>query len=147
MGCGQNKLYDSSIPGYFFLAECTDISESDENEYSSLVATFIAYPFKIKEDYEGNNLWDDFCFETDYLQSRTFEVSGASLIELYNPGIISATPLIITDSGMTISIKDVEYTLDEGENKISNLRLSPGNNSISVSGFGTIEFRFNREVL
>ena len=47
LACGQCKLFDDAIPGYYFLAECTDISESDDGEYSIIEVNFTAYPFKI----------------------------------------------------------------------------------------------------
>ena len=147
MGVGECELRDTSIPGYYFLAECINITEDDEDDYSLLQVTFNAYPFKIKEDYEGDNLWDTFCFETDYLQSTSFDVDGLTEIELVNPGIISSIPLIITSAEMEITTQNVTYSLKTGENKINSLKLSPGVNTIIVKGIGNIEIKFKSEVL
>lgn len=147
MGVGECELRDTSIPGYYFLAECIDITEDDVDDYSLLQVTFNAYPFKIKEEYEGDNLWDTFCFETDYLQSRSFDVNGSTKIELVNPSIISSIPLIITSAEMEITVQGVTYSLEAGENKINSLKLSPGVNTLIVNGVGNIEIKFKREVL
>lgn len=147
LGIGECKLYDTSIPNYYFLAECVDIKENDDEEYSLIEVKFIAYPFKIKEELEGNNLWDNFNFNLDYLQERIFNVNGALNGEIYNPGIISVNPLIISSSEINFIFNGVEYLLTIGENRIPNIKLVPGINNFELIGEGTVELRFNSEVL
>lgn len=148
MGCGEIELYDSAIEGYYFLAECVSIRESDEREYSFIEVTFKAQPFKIRDEFEGNNLWDTFNFELDVLQERTFTVSGTEEFTMYNNGLVSEIPLIKSSvSGLKIIFNNIEYILEKGDNRLSNIRLVPGNNAFKLVGNGTIEIYFNSEVI
>src|SRR5690625_2327739 len=65
----KEVLKDDTLPGYYFLAE---IEDSPANEFriigGELTVTFKAYPFKISEAEEGNDIWDDFNFLLDVAQ-------------------------------------------------------------------------------
>lgn len=147
LGCGQCQLYDDAIPGFYFLAECTDISEKDDRYGTVLNITFIAYPFKIGETYEGNNLWDSFNFELDVLQDTEFIVNGISSVSIYNSSVIDIEPTIITSSQFEIVLDNKEYTIKAGTSKDYRFKFKPGANNLTLKGNGTIEFRFRKEVL
>lgn len=147
MSAGQCQLFDTAIEGYFFLAECVSVSESDDGEYSALDVVFDAYPFKIREVYEGDNLWDTFNFLTDYLQPRTFTSNGLATIEFYNPGAVSAIPTVITSANMEITLDGTSFVFAKGSSKNGEFKLKPGINKMILEGTGTVEFRFNSEVL
>lgn len=143
----KEPLFDDSIPGYYFLAECDDINTKENGNYIELSVTFIAYPFKIRDDYEGNNIWDNFNFEIDYMQDRSFNVNGISNINLYNSSAIEIEPIIIASSNFELIKNNISYTVQSGESKDYRFKLKKGNNQITIKGTGTIEFRFRKEVL
>ena len=147
LGCGKCELYDDAIPGFYFLAECTNIDEYDDRYKSVLSVEFTAYPFKIGEHYEGNNLWDTFNFELDVLQDTKFTVNGASSVSIYNPSVIDIEPEIIASSQFEITLDNKKYVVEAGTSKDYRFKFKKGANNLTLKGNGTIEFRFRKEVL
>ena len=147
LGCGQCQLYDDSIPDFYFLAECININESDDRYKSVLDVEFIAYPFKIRTEYEGNNIWDNFNFELDVLQDTKFTVNGTSNVSIYNSSIIDIEPTIIASSQFEITLDNKKYVVEGGTSKDYRFKFKKGSNNIALKGNGTIEFRFRKEVL
>lgn len=147
LACGQCKLFDDAIPGYYFLAECTDISESDNGEYSLIEATFTAYPFKIRDVYEGDIAWDDFNFELDVLQETKFDINGVKNVKIHNVGATNVVPEVICSNQMEVTKDNVTYKFNSGASKDYVFELGIGQNDMTIKGNGTIEFKFRKEVL
>lgn len=143
----KEPLFDDTIPGYYFLAECEDISTKENGNYIELSVKFTTYPFKISDSYEGNNFWDTFNFENDVLQDRSFIVNGTSTINLYNSSAIEIDPIIVTSNNFELIKDGKSYIVQSGESKDYRFKLKKGNNKITIKGTGTIEFRFRKEVL
>ena len=143
----KTQLFDDNIPGYYYLAECVSVEFEDLVKTGKLKAIFTAYPFKIKETCEGNNLWDSFNFEEDILQDTKFTVSGTSSVSIYNPSIIDIEPEIIASSQFEITRDNKKYTVEAGTSKDYRFKLKKGANNLILKGNGTIEFRFRKEVL
>ena len=143
----KTPLIDDNIIGYYYKAECISAEFEEMNNIGKLKATFIAYPFKIGEAYEGNNLWDSFNFELDVLQDTKFTVNGASSVSIYNPSVIDIEPEIIASSQLEITLDNKKYVVEVGTSKDYRFKLKKGNNNITLKGNGTIEFKFRKEVL
>lgn len=146
---GIIPLYDDHNPGYYYLAKCTNVQVEDDHVYGRLIIdiTFDAYPFMIAENEEGNDLWDVFNFELDYVQDNEYVVTGSKQINLMNMGSTGITPSIITSSPMTISKKGNTYNIPQGESKSELLRLEIGENPMTITGTGTIKFIFYKELI
>ena len=140
-------LIDEDLKGYYYMAECTDINFDNYYSFGLIDVTFTAYPFKIGEAYEGNNLWDSFNFELDVLQDTKFAVNGTSSVSMYNPSVIDIEPEIIASSQFEIALDNKKYTVKAGASKDYRFKLRKGNNNLTLKGDGTIEFRFRKEVL
>lgn len=143
----KTKLFDEDLKGYYYLAECIDIDFDNYFTFGLINVKFTAYPFKIAENYEGNNIWDDFNFENDILQDTKFTVNGTKKIEIYNPSIIEIEPIVLVSSNFEIKTNEATYVARTGENKDYRLKLKRGANKFTVKGNGTIEFLFRKEVL
>ena len=147
----KEKLYDDLFPGFYFLAECEgslNFRELNVNKkYATFEVEFIAYPFRIGEYFEGNNLWDNFNFESDVLQDTKFTVNGYANVNIYNSSAIDIEPTIIASSNFEIIKDNKKYVVEAGESKDYRFKLKKGNNNITLRGNGTIEFRFRKEVL
>lgn len=145
---GKQKLYDDTIPGYYFLAEVVDAADlEDDWETGTLTVNFTAYPFMIAELPEGHDIWDKFNFELDYSQKVNFEVNGSLEIILINPGIVDVIPEITCSNSMKIIKEDIEYTVSSGTTKDEDFTLKPGENVLEVSGNGKISFTFYKELI
>ena len=144
---GQQKIYDDTIPGYYFLAECTDTDFSESGNIGELTAIFTAYPFKICEKEEGNLLWDEFNFELDILQDNKFEINGTKNVTLYNVGAKESIPTIICSNDMDIIKNGTIYKLKAGQSKDYRFTLDIGENKLTINGTGTIEVKFIKELI
>ena len=147
----KEPLFDDLFSGYYFLAECEgniDFKELNINKkYATIEVEFIAYPFKISEKNEGENLWDDFNFELDILQRTKFEVNGSLDVEIYNASICEVVPTMYTTDAFTITRDGVNYNLKAGKTKNFMFKFAQGSNKMTLKGNGIIEFVFKKEVL
>ena len=145
---GKQKLYDDSIPGYYYLAEVEGGLNFDELwNYGTLTVEFTAYPFMIAELQEGNDLWDPFNFELDVAQITDFTVNGSLEVILYNVGTPSLEPTIEASAPMEIIKDGVTYKIPSGKSKNNAFFLSPGENKLIIKGNGTIKFTFYKELI
>ena len=143
----KSILIDEDLKGYYYMAECTEVNFDNYYNFGLIDVTFNAYPFKIGESYEGNNLWDSFNFELDVLQDTKFTVNGTSNVSIYNSSIIDIEPEIVASSSFEITLDGKKYAVEAGTSKDYRFKLRKGNNNLTLKGNGTIEFRFRKEVL
>lgn len=146
---GKITLKDDLFPGYYFLAEADG---NPDDEYilffgGTLTAKFSAYPFKIAETEEGNDIWDSFNFLLDYAQTTEFKVNGSMDAVLYNPGIPPAYPDIVSSTPIQLTKDGVTYNVPAGQSSSPDFMLKPGENKIKIIGNGTISFHFKKEMI
>lgn len=144
---GKEPLFDDSIPGYYFLAECEDDDFQEDGAIGELTVTFNAYPFKICTYNEGNILFDNFNFLTDVLQETSFYIEGSKIVNIINQSAISIEPTIIVNGKFNINHNGKVLALETGSHKNWRFKLKPGENIINIYGNGYIEFQFRKEVL
>lgn len=146
---GIQPLYDDYDRGYYWMAKCTNVSITDDHKAGRLIVdlTFDAYPFKKSILKEGHDIWDEIQFDLDIFQPVEFQINGNRDITLYNAGAGGVSPTIIASSSFTIEMGDRTYNISSGETKSELFRLTPGENNMTISGNGTIEFIFYKEVL
>lgn len=144
---GKQALEDDGIPGYYFLAEVESEADFQENWSDGvLTVEFTAYPFMIKNNPEGSELWDDYTI-LDRYQETNFTVSGSKEIIIFNDGAEIAIPNITASQSMTIVKNNRTYTVPQGESNSYDLYLTPGENRMTLQGDGTITFLFHKEVI
>ena len=151
----QSKLELDYIEGYF-LGRCTGISSKNGFELLGYIdIEFTCYPFRFMNKYEGDDLWDTFNFETGIAQETKFDINGTKAITLYNLGGNVIYPIIVITNASTSDIFKIEHngkiyqftSESVGTNKIKELPINIGINKMTITGKGTIEFKFKREVL
>lgn len=80
---GKQPLYDDDIPGWHFLAEVEGNTSFEEYDSLGILAvTFTAYPFMVRNDSEGDDIWDTFNFEFDVAQILTAQSTMGTFKEL-----------------------------------------------------------------
>lgn len=140
-------LKDDVIPGYYFNAECEDVSFKEDGSNAEINTKFIAYPFKISLYDEGNIYWDDFNFELDYMQETKFDVAGSKTVEIINLAAKKITPTVICSTPFDVIQKGITYKFNTGTTKDWRFTLDKGLNNLTLNGTGNIEFVFRKEVL
>lgn len=144
----KTELKDDLIPGYYFLAEVVDGPGSDFKWVGgSLSVTLTAYPFKIGEHYEGNDIWDTFNFLLDYAQITDFEVNGRKEVVLYNPGASVVKPKILSSNSMQLIKDGITYNVPAGESQSYDFVLPVLENKVTIIGNGRIQFLFRKELI
>lgn len=142
------KLVDDYIPGYYFMAEVEDGPDFSELRYNGRITiNFTAYPFRISELEEGNDIWDTFNFLLDVAQITDFNVNGSIKTTLYNAGVAALYPIIRSTAPMEIVKNGITYTVPIGESKSLDFYLSTGENPITINGNGNISFHFRKELI
>lgn len=143
----QFRLYDDIFPGYYFLAEVRGGTSFTENSYAGkLQVDFICYPFKIKTAKEGSLYWDDYSV-LDYYQESSYSISGTKTIELMNNGIASVVPKVTASSSMIVKKGNTTITFPTGTNESDSFVIDKGMNYLTVTGNGTIDFEFHKEMI
>ena len=143
----KTPLIDDNLPGYYYKAECISTDFEDLVKIGKLKATFTAYPFKVGEAYEGNNLWDSFNFELDVLQDTKFTVNDVLDVSIYNHSSIDIEHVVVASSQFEVIKDNISYLFEAGESKNYRFKFKPGVNNLTLKGNGTIEFKFRKEVL
>lgn len=129
-----NVIFDSD-PNYYYSVRVTKVDVSCEDG-GRLVAIVNAHcqPYKYR------------VLETEV----TKNVSDTEAVVLSNEEM-AVSPLVITDSEMSLdyTIKGVSYhvAVSSGQHIIDTLVLYEGNTTITVSGTGTITFRYRQGAL
>jgi len=145
---GKQKLLDDAFPNYYFLAEVEDSTDFSENYNSGILkVTFKAYPFMIAELEEGNDVWDTFNFELDVAQDVSHTISGSKVVKLINAGTPDVFPTIEASSDMTIGLNGKTYLVKTGTTLNAEIPLTNGENNLTVTGNGTINFTFYKELI
>ncbi|CEN23111.1 Phage-related protein [[Clostridium] sordellii] len=140
----ESELIIENIRGYFKarVASTTDLNFLRRTGKFKVI--FDCAPFKF-ERY-ASDIWDEFNFITDVTEFNFFEVVDSKDILIINKGV-SIVPDIVCSSDMTITIRNKTFNLKKGTNHIRKLKLKNGENHIKVTGSGTIEFLFIKELL
>lgn len=145
---GKQRLYDDSMPNYYYLAEVEGgLNFAELWNHGKLTVTFTAYPFMISELKEGHDIWDEINFETDILQPVDFDVNGTLDIMIFNGGVPSLSPTIEATAPLEIIKDGVSYTIPSGKSKSESFRLANGENHLTITGNGTIKFLFYKELI
>lgn len=141
-------LYDDKEPMYYYMARCVSVELDNDDGIlkAPYTITFDAYPFKIKEAKEGSPYWDDYDI-SDYYQESKHTVNGSKTIQFMNTGSVGVTPKIVASAPFTITKGNQSLTVGAGTSENKLFRFEMGMNTMTVTGNGTIEFIFHKELI
>lgn len=144
---GIQALYDTHDIGFHWLGKVKTVTVEDDAKVNTLAATitFDCYPFAITNNIEGSDIWDDVFFPHWIFQDTKYTVSGTQAIKLYNIGSKSIECELVVSGNITVAGGFGSIDLTSGNYKDTQLVLAMGVNNLTLTGNGTIEFRFYRE--
>ena len=147
MPLGIQPLYDSHDNGYHWLGKCKSVTVEDDVEKGTLSCTIVfdCYPFAIYNSAEGSDIWDDVYFPHWVFQNTKYTVSGAQSISLFNIGSRSVECEMVVNGDITVIGDFGSVELTSGDYQDTQIVLAMGENHLTLSGNGTIEFKFYRE--
>lgn len=140
-------LYDTHDQGYHWLGKCKSVTVEDDAEKGTLSCTIVfdCYPFAIYNSAEGSDIWDDVYFPHWIFQETKYTVNGSQSISLFNIGSRSVECEMVVTGDITVIGDFGSVELTSGDYQDTQIVLAMGENHLTLSGNGMIEFRFYRE--
>lgn len=129
---GQKALIlDEDVNCYYEAEVISAPTIEDIVGNGKLKVSFVCYPFKKSKN----------------ITTYSYTNSGTKSYTFLNNGRY-VTPIAKCNMpGFTMEINNKIYKLSEGEHTVWGARLTPGNNTVKITGTGTIEFKFREEYL
>ena len=155
-GNSFDPLYDISKQ-YHFMAKAISCTPKFNHFVCELEVSFIALPYRISENY-SNAEWDNFCFETDYLNPAEYTKveNKTTSCHFYNYGINDICPEVefVPDENSSFDYVvlsnpySAPITINRNTTKLNGFILKPGANEFAlISGAGTIRLKACEEVI
>ncbi|MDN6291073.1 MAG: phage tail protein, partial [Tetragenococcus koreensis] len=142
------ELYDDAYPNWHFLAEVRDAPSFNEDSIiGELTIEFEAYKFMIGNEIEGNDIWDIFDFDFDVAQTTKVNIDTFRQVFLINSSPTVVSPTVKASSDFVIDFNGVTYLVDKGWSSDPDFRLTSKINILNVTGNGTIEFNWRKEMI
>ena len=139
----RQKVILDTDPNYYYIGRLTLDTQLTSQYTSQIVITGTVDPFKYEltsgmEDW----LWDPFNFETDVIREyKDIQVDGAA--EVIIPGLRKrVVPVIYASAAMQVTYNDKSYSLQAGSNKIYDIALPEGENTLTFTGNGTVSIDY-----
>lgn len=128
-----------SDPGWYWRGTCSVSTTKEDAIHSRFVIDVDAEPFKYDvNSTDGDWLWDSLNFETGIIREYSnIEVSGSKSIKVIGTAI-EVVPTITVSTAMSVRFNNVTYQLKAGSNKVSDIIIREGENTLTFTGTGTV---------
>lgn len=142
------KVILDEDPNHYYLGRLTIDSWKSDKKTSTLTITGDVEPYKY--DVAGSlDLWewDVFNFEQDFIREyNDLKVDGSMTFTVYGSRKSSVSEFIVHSedgSGMQVTFKGVTYNLQDGKNRVVNITIKDGANSLTFIGKGTVSIDYH----
>lgn len=129
-GIHFDMIIDDADQEWFWTGYCSVGGLKLKKNIGSVEVSIDAFPYKQKVN----------------LTVATFNVAETLSVNLMNSRR-KVIPTIITSAEMQLTFKGNTYSMNAGTHTISALELSEGNNALTLTGNGTVEFQYREGVL
>lgn len=130
------KVVFDDDANYYYIGRLKVNEWSSQKSIGKLVIECVADPYKY--DIQDDWLWDSFDFENGYIrESENILVSGSTTVVIVGKRK-KTYPTITASSAMTVAYNGATYNLTEGINKLYDMILDEGENTLTFSGSGSV---------
>ena len=143
-------------PSYYYTGRFTmkEWKSNNDGTWSNVTFDYNVAPYKLSKRLSTEDwLWDPFCFDTDIIHPKTvFEISGETKVHIFNNKmpvipVICFYPVHEPNSSQlsTLTISTSKATIvgiPAGEFRDPRLEMLDGDNTITLTGYGTVAIRF-----
>lgn len=130
------KVVFDDDANFYYIGRLKVNEWSSQKSIGKLVIECVADPYKY--DIQDDWLWDPFDFENGYIsESENIPVSGSTTIVIVGKRK-KTYPTITASSAMTVAYNGATYNLAEGINKLYDMILDEGENTLTFSGSGSV---------
>ena len=134
-------------PNHFYMGR-VKVDEWKSDKKTSVIqlsADVDPYKYEISSSLESWE-WDTFNFEEDYIRDYgNLMVDGQLDFTVYGSRK-TVIPVFIVDSsddtGMQVIFENVTYNLQDGNNRVLNIRIKDGENDLTFLGNGTVSIDY-----
>lgn len=131
-------------PEFYFIGRAEVQGDAVKgNEVCTFTVIIDAEPYKYSlHDTSEPWLWDPFSFVDGVIRTYSnIQVSGTKTVTLINE-LMPVIPIITASAAMTVRFNGKNYSLSAGVNKIYDISLGPGENTLIFTGSGTVSIKF-----
>lgn len=130
------KVVFDDDQNFYYMGRLKVNEWSSQKSIGKLVIECIADPYKY--DVQGDWLWDPFDFENDCIsESENIIVSGSTSVVIVGKRK-KTYPTITASAAMSVSYNGTTYNLTEGINKLYEMILDEGENTLTFNGSGSV---------
>lgn len=150
---GRQPLVDDIMSDYYYLGQVTTAPSWDELRlYGKLTVVWTCYPFRIHKVAEGAQTWNNFSLPDDVFQENHFDVDGTATAILLNVSDQPMQPVVVASAPFNVTVtNDETYTFAAGTTDNRNVAypftLLPGVSELTITGTGSIEFQWQKEMI
>lgn len=144
----NRKVVLSTDPGYYYVGRLKFETTKSNDVICDLKITGDMEPYKYETaPDDGNWLWDPFSFEDGIIREYgNIQVEGQYTMVV--PGRKKPVVPIITASDiMTVEFRGMTYTVEVGRNKLYDVILTEGENTLIFRGNGVITLEYKGGIL
>lgn len=134
-------------PNHFYMGR-TKVDEWKSDKKTSVIqlsADVDPYKYEITSSLESWE-WDTFNFEEDYIRGYGNLVVDGQLDFTVYGSRKTVIPVFVVDSsddtGMQVIFENVTYNLQDGNNRVLNIRIKDGENDLTFLGNGTVSIDY-----
>ena len=130
------KVVFDDDQNFYYMGRLKVNEWSSQKSIGKLVIECNADPYKY--DVQGDWLWDPFDFENDCIsESENIIVSGSTSVVIVGKRK-KTYPTITASAAMSVSYNGTTYNLTEGINKLYEMILDEGENTLTFNGSGSV---------
>lgn len=137
------KIILDEDPVYYYMGRVTVNTLKSDRKTATISLKAVCDPYKLEiagslDDW----LWDTFNFETGIIRDyKALTVDGTLTLTI--PGTRRpCIPTITTSTAMTAAFGSKEYALTAGDNRISGICITQGDNVLTFTGNGTVSIDY-----
>ena len=130
-------------PDYYYTGRVTVNAMESDRKTATISLKAVCDPYKLEITGSLDDwLWDSFNFETGIVRDyRDMTVDGTLTLTI--PGTFRpCIPTITVSDAMTATFGGKEYALAAGDNRISGIRITEGDNVLTITGSGTVSIDY-----
>lgn len=131
LSCHRGQLIDDAAPAWYYTAECTSVTETDNTIVSQLKIEFSAEPYK----------------KSVQLYSTAYTPSAAADVVASNSGTVPVIPTIVCAAAATVVFGGNSYELAAGTHTDDTFELAVGDNTFNVTSTGAVTISWRAEVI
>lgn len=127
---------------FYYFGRCVVNEFKSDRRIATIVVECDCEPFKTEVNGAGVPwLWDTFSFINGIIHVNEVNVSGALTVNLLNRRKI-VSPTFTCSAPMTVTFAGESYNLPAGKTTVYDIRLQEGDNSITLTGTGTVRIEY-----